>query len=54
VLDMLKNQVTTLTRDKEVVAVRLIVKPKSILVIISKDGDWLDKDNKYIEKIEIT
>ena len=46
------NIATILARDKEVVAVRLIVLSERCIILISKNGEWLEKDNTYIRKIE--
>ena len=46
------NIATILARYKEVVAVRLIVLSESCIILISKNGEWLEKDNTYIRKIE--
>src|SRR6266498_2385212 len=46
------NLATILARDKETVAVRLITLLDSCTIYISKNGNWLEKDDEYIRKIE--
>ncbi|RHZ44566.1 hypothetical protein Glove_718g5 [Diversispora epigaea] len=46
------NLATILTRDREVVAVRLKISSDSCKVFLSKNSDWLEKDVVYINKIE--
>lgn len=47
------NLATILARDKEVVAVRLTTSINSCTVYISKNKDWLKKDDEYIRKIKL-
>jgi hypothetical protein len=44
------NIATILARDKEVVAVKLIVQAEGCLIIISKNGKWSEEDNTYTQK----
>ncbi|PKK80126.1 hypothetical protein RhiirC2_768367 [Rhizophagus irregularis] len=40
-----RNIATILTRDKEVVAVKLIVLAEKRIILISKNGKWYGEDN---------
>lgn len=42
---------TILARDKEMVAVRMKISPNNCIIYISKNNDWLEKDDEYIRKI---
>lgn len=46
------NLATILTRDREVVAVRLRTFPYKSVVYIAKNGSWHKKDDEYIDKIK--
>ena len=48
------NLATILARDEEVVAVRLTTLFDSCTIYISKNGNWIEKDDEYIRKTRNT